>query len=140
MRRGFTLLEALVATALMAVAVTGVLTALSTSLRNAARLGDYDRGSLLARRKMTELMTEARLPRNVPLQGGFDRVVAAGLDDAGWRAVIRPFEHPPGAGPGTRILDRIELEVWWVARGQRRSFTLEAYRPGVLLPQDGVLP
>lgn len=142
-RRGFTLLEVLVATAIMAIAVVGVLAGLSTSLRNAARLNDYDRGALLARRKMNDLLLEMRLPRNVPLQGQFDRGVAAGLEQSGWTAVVRPFEWAPGSGPGSRVLDRVELEVWWVLNRQRRSFRLEGFRSAVLGPQDvpaGVLP
>ena len=142
-RRGFTLLEVLVATAIMAIAVVGVLAGLSTSLRNAARLNDYDRGSLLARRKMNDLLLETRLPRNVALQGQFDRGVAAGLEQSGWNAMVRPFEWAPGAGPGSRVLDRVDLEVWWVLNGQRRTFRLEAFRAAVLQPQDvpaGSLP
>ena len=53
--RGFTLLEVMVATTIMAIAVVGLLSSLSASLRNAARLTDNDRSALLARRKMDEL-------------------------------------------------------------------------------------
>jgi type II secretion system protein I len=40
-RRGFTLLEVLVATVIMATAVIALLSNLSTSLNNAARLTDF---------------------------------------------------------------------------------------------------
>ena len=67
MRRGFTLLEVLVATVIMAIAVSGVLAALSTSVRNATRLTDRDRASVFARRKMEELLVDKRLPRHLSL-------------------------------------------------------------------------
>jgi len=47
-RRGFTLLEMLVASAIMGIAVTALLASLSASLHNAARLTEYDRAALLA--------------------------------------------------------------------------------------------
>ena len=40
-QRGFTLLEVLVATTIMAVAIVGLVSMLSSTIRNAARLTDY---------------------------------------------------------------------------------------------------
>jgi general secretion pathway protein I len=124
MRRGFTLLEMLVATVVMAIAVTGLMSALSTSMRNAAKLTEYDRASMMARSKMDELIAQPRLPRGPILEG------------PGWRAKVTPFETAPGAGPGAPVLDRIEVEVNWMAGEQRKTFTLEGYRRSVLTEQD----
>lgn len=132
---GFTLLEVLVASVLMAIAVAGVLSALSTTTRNAARLTDYDRAAVLARRKMEELMVERKLPRNLPLSGQYDRTLTGGRN-MGWRARVMVWEMPPGAGPGTPILDRLELEVWWDDGDRRRTFTLDGFRRGLLTAAD----
>jgi len=51
--RGFTLLEVLVATLIMGLAVVGLLSAISTSMRNAARLTDYDRVAMVARPRVS---------------------------------------------------------------------------------------
>jgi general secretion pathway protein I len=128
-QRGFTLLEMLVATVIMAVAVTGVLAALSTSVRNASRVTDRDRAGVLARRKMDELLIEKRLPRHMMLQGVYD-------SSSGWKARVTPFEVPPNPTPGTPILDRIEVQVWWVIAGQTRTFDMEGFRRSILTPQD----
>jgi general secretion pathway protein I len=128
-QRGFTLLEMLIATVIMAVAVTGVLAALSTSIRNASRVTDRDRASVLARRKMDELLLEKRLPRHMMLQGVYD-------GSSGWKARVTPFEVPPNPTPGTPILDRIEIQVWWVNAGQTRTFDIEGFRRSILTPQD----
>jgi general secretion pathway protein I len=139
-RRGFTLLEILVASVIMGVAVVGLLSNISTSLRNGARLTEYDRAALLAERRMDELLLDSRLPYDTPLEGKFDPALA-GMD-AGWRARLTRFEMPPRVAPGSSLLERIELEVWWSSGTRRRSLTLEAFRRGVIpaAVQRGVLP
>jgi general secretion pathway protein I len=133
-RRGFTLLEVLVATVIMATAVVALLSNLSTSLNNAARLTDYDRAALLARRTMDELLLQPNLPKLAAIEGSFDPGLTG--TEGGWKARVTPFERLPQAGPGALALDRIELEVWWMSGGQRRTLSLEAFRPTVLRPED----
>jgi len=134
-RHGFTLLEMMVATVILAVAIVGLLSGITGALRNAARLTEYDRAVQLARLRMNELVVDERLPRDVVVDGEFDRDQTGGLE-AGWRARLANFEMPPAKAPGQIALDRIELEVWWLSGTQRRTFTLDAYRPHVLRPQD----
>ncbi len=135
-RRGFTLLEMLVATTIMGIAVVSLLANLSTSLRNASRLTEADRAALLARRQMDALLLDPRLPKFAVIGGEFDRSLTGGVR-AGWRARVTPFEMQPKAGPGAALLERIELEIWWTAgEDRRRSLRLEAYRRGVLAPAD----
>jgi general secretion pathway protein I len=136
--RGFTLLEVLVATVIMAIAVTGLLSNLTTSLNNASRLTDYDRVSTLARHKMDELLVTRQLPRVTPFAGEFDPGSTGGLR-CGWRAQLTPFEAGPGAAPGARALERIELEVWWMHGSDRRSLRVDAYRIDTLQPPDMAL-
>ncbi|HYP13177.1 MAG TPA: type II secretion system protein [Bryobacteraceae bacterium] len=127
--RGFTLLEMLVATAIMAMVIGGVLQLLSTSLRNASRLTDYDRSVLLARRKLDELLTERRLPYHTPIEGAYDM-------NSGWRALVTPFELPPNPAAGSPIIARVQVEIWTQGRDQRRTFALEGYRRSILTQQD----
>src|SRR5208283_2058795 len=96
--RGFTLLEVLVATVIMAIAVTALLSGLSGAVRNASRLRDHDRVALLARLRMNELLVDPGLPRNASLEGRFDGPMAGTLD-AGWHALVTPFSTPPAPAP-----------------------------------------
>lgn len=132
--RGFTLLEVLVATAIMATAVVALLGNLSTSLNNASRLADYDRAVLVARRTMDDLLLQPNLPKLTVIEGAYD----AGLTGlrGGWQARVTPFERLPGAAPGTPALERIELEIWWESGGRRRTLALEGFRQTVLRPED----
>lgn len=134
-QRGFTLLEVLVATVIMAIAVTGLLSALSTSLGSAGRLTDYDRAALLGRQKMDELLIAHKLPKLTPFDGAWGPEVAGDLE-AGWRARISPFEMPSTPGPGTPYLERVELEIWWMSAGKRRTLSLEGFKRSVMTPED----
>ncbi len=130
-RRGFTLLEVLIATLIMGLAVVGLLTGLSTSMHNAARLTDYDRAALLARSKLDELMVEPRLPIEGNLEGNFDPRLTGG-DPSGWVAAMHVAEAPPQAGPGTTVLQGVDLTVWWQRGSKRRQVDVHGYRPARL--------
>lgn len=135
MNRGFTLLEVLVATLIMAIAVTALLSNLSVSLRTASRITDNDRAALVARAKMDELLLEAKLPHGVEMQGQLDPA-QTGWNEAGWRAVVSPFDYPPNVSPGVPIIERVQVEIWWKSTATRRTFSLEAFRRGTMLPED----
>ena len=127
-KRGFTLLEMIVATALMSISVVGLLSLLSGTLSNAARVKQYDRAAMLARTKMNELLVLAPLPLSEPLAGQWD-------ESAGWTAVAEPYERPPGPTAGATLLVRINLQVWWKADNQRKSVALEGFRQVFVRPE-----
>jgi type II secretion system protein I len=134
-RAGFTLLEMMVATVIMGVAVVALLSGISTAMRNADRLTDYDRAVQLARSKMDELLTDRRAPAGSTVDGAFPPSLMGG-SEGGWRAHIAHFEIPPQAAAGAPLLDRVELEVWWMSGGRRRTFSLEGYRQGFMTPEE----
>jgi hypothetical protein len=129
----------LVATVIMGVAVAGLIAGLSQSVKNAARLTDYDRAVMLARTKMSDLLIDVTLPFDGAAEGQFAPEQSGGVA-SGWRASLRPFDVPPKAGPGTKILQRVALEVWWQpASGSRRTIHMESYRTA-LIPAPPPVP
>jgi general secretion pathway protein I len=136
---GFTLLEVLIATLIMAIAVAGLMGAISTSLRNAARLTDHDRAVLLGHQKMDELLIATGLQKGVPFQGTWGPE-ATGGSEMGWLARLTPFEVPKGGAPGRPFIERVELEVWWMNGAQRRSFRLEGVHRALLTPDVLTVP
>ena len=133
--RGFTLLEMLVATLIMGIAVVGLLSNISTSLQHASRLTDYDRAALVAKHKMDELLLDARLPLDLDIGDRLDPALT-GMD-GDWRARLTIFEQPPVVGPGTPGLERLELQLRWNSGSRPRSLSLEAFRRATIPPPEG---
>ena len=127
--RGFTLLEMIVATLIMAIAVVGLLAAISGTAHNAARLRDYDRVVQLGRLRMNDILADPA----APLSGVFDPDLTGGME-AGWTAQVASFEEPPVSMPGAIALDHVRLQIWWIPSGQRRTFTMEGLRRRVVAP------
>jgi general secretion pathway protein I len=133
--RGFTLLEMVVATTIMGIAVVGLLSGLSGAVRNAAHLRGSERAAQLAQLRMNEMLLDQTLPRGMYLEGMFDPSLTGGVE-SGWSGRVTVFELPPAPLPGKPALDRIELQVWWSEGGLRRTFALEGYRRRALTPED----
>jgi hypothetical protein len=110
---------------------------LSQSVRNAARLSDYDRAAMLARTKMNDLLLDRSLPFAGSVEGRFPEDQSGGVP-TGWRASLRQFDAPPFSGPGTVVLQEVAVEIWWQpATGTRRTIQLASYRPTAIpLPEQ----
>jgi hypothetical protein len=116
---------------IMGVAVAGILDALAASSRNVTRLTQADRAVLLARTTMDGLLANDQLPRKVFMEGSF-------AGDSGWRARVTPIEAAPEANDYNFVIDRIELEIWWMDGATRHSFSLEGYRRALLPLGQGI--
>ena len=132
-RRGFTLLEMLVASTIMAVAIVGLLSGIGGATRNAARLRDYDRAAQLARLRMNDLLADEQLAGAA--SGAFDPKLTGGMEIA-WQARMNTVEMPPSPQVGQPCLQRIELVIAWESGGRKRNFTLDAFRTHILRPGD----
>jgi len=125
----------LVATTILGIAVVGLMAGLAGVTRSASRLREYDRAAQLARLRMNDLLTDYKIPSNQPLAGSFDPAIAGGTT-AGWTAMVTTAEVSPVLLANDFVLDRVNLEVWWMTGEQRRSIRLEGYRRRPMTPDD----
>ena len=106
---GFTLLEVLVAMALVGIAVAALMSGIAGSLRNLDRAAAHERGLLLARSQMNRLLVEQRLEPG-RLQGTLDGGYR-------WAADVRQW-NPAGAAqalfdPRLPPLMLVRLTLFW---------------------------
>jgi general secretion pathway protein I len=134
-RRGFTLLEMLVAFTIMAIAIVGLLSTIAGATRNASHLREYDRAVQLARLRMSELLADTNIRTGQSLEGTFDPKLTGGIP-VGWKARLTTVESPPMRMIGQPSLERVELQVWWMSGDKQRSFTLDAHRTRTLAQGD----
>ncbi len=128
--RGFTLLEVLIAFAILAVAMGAILQSFSQGLRSMTVAEKYTAAALLAQTKLAEV------GNTIPLEDGeHDGVFESDLDRGGgttfnWRVTIGPYEGEEGLGgelPELRIY-RVVVEVGWDERYPARLVTLRTGR------------
>lgn len=117
-RRGFTLVELLVALTLLGVVGGTLLQLFQSGLRTARLAGAQSHAVLLARSKLTELQAYPSLKPGT-LSGSFD-------DGYRWQAVLAPISGLDTAEAGRLQLLDLALTVDWGEAGDARSFALHS--------------
>lgn len=127
--RGFTLLEVLIALAILGLAAVALIQGFAQGLRLLRLSGDHQRAVVLADQKVREVLI---------LEEQRDRGEEA---DFRWERVIRPVEAPeltlPGSPPRWRVFE-IAVRVIWDERRQVELLTLRTV-PAVPTPAPGTL-
>lgn len=117
--RGFTLVEALVAFAIMAIMLVALYGALGTSLQGLARSARYEEAVLIAEGRLAELTALRTLPQTL----------AGTIEGSGHAWKIETI-----APPSTELIEssqspfrpqRIKLTINWQEHGRRREIAVE---------------
>ena len=128
---GFTLLEVLVATAILGTAVAALFSLLSGSLSNARRLQGPERALWLARTQMNELLAASERGRGSSATLLLDQKMRGQWDEQfRWEATATPVPAPVPPAPGETIVVRIVLDTFWKSEASEREkkLTLETYQ------------
>lgn len=127
---GFSLLEVLVAFAILGISLGALLQAFATGLRNAGVADEYSRATLYAESIL------AAIGRETPLGEG-DR--SGPIDDRfSWRSSVTPYLDDMPDPEKTKVRAyRVGVEVFWNGASQARSVTLETLRLAPAEPPGG---
>lgn len=122
LQRGYSLLEVLVAFAILALAVGTILSLFATGLRNSAAASDYARALTLAESQLAYY-------QGIEAQQ-LDSGDAEGMEEGfAWQSRISPYGDVVTAARPARLY-RIDVVVKWVRDGKRRSVELSTLRIG----------
>ena len=138
---GFTLLEALVATAILGTAVAAMFGLLSGALGNVRRIQAPEQALLLARSQLNDLLIRSEHGNEQGNEQGSEQgrstgpVLRLGQKIEGrwdeqfrWEAVATRFRSSPDPVPGEMILARIVFDAFWNSRTGERKLTLETFQ------------
>jgi general secretion pathway protein I len=118
---GFTLLEVIVALAILAVAFVLAMELLANGVRAAKASEDYTQAVLLARQKIAEISVTSSLKESADqgeFEGGFR-----------WASEIQPLPQEEEALPAQ--LYQVRVRVTWPGRRREKSFDLYTLRMAV---------
>ncbi len=120
--RGFTLLEVLIAFAILAIALGAILQSFSQGLRTMSQAERYVQATLLAESKLAEVGA------SIPLEEG--EYSGEGGEDYAWRVDIRPYEDDADRIDDLDVirLYRVEVEISWEGGVPARIVTLRSSR------------
>ncbi|MFQ5671607.1 MAG: prepilin-type N-terminal cleavage/methylation domain-containing protein [Nitrospinales bacterium] len=119
--QGFSLLEVIVALAIMAVGFATVLQLFSGSIRSIGMSRDYLKGITLASHKINEL--ELADFATEEFSGRFKDE-----EDYGWNLSIEPYETPLNDEEANIRVLKINVQVFWNQFGKERDVTLATLR------------
>ena len=124
--RGFSLLELLVAMAVLALSLTLLYQVDAGVLRGLGDQSQQERATVLA-----QSLLDAR--EAVPATGWAEQGQGAGFD---WRVASRPLPLPPGLDLKTPLLHEVRIAVRWQGRAGPRQVELSTLLPQAV-PQAG---
>ncbi|ADE13631.1 general secretion pathway protein H [Nitrosococcus halophilus Nc 4] len=134
--RGFSLLEVLVAFAILGISLGVLLQIFSTGMRTTTLSEEYTRATSLAESKLATIGVETPYLEGIE-EGQFDEKYA-------WRTTILPYEEPEEErekrlGEGfddavnlPALPYTVKVEVFWETGGKERRVVLETLRLGSL--------
>ena len=119
--RGFTLIEVLVAAAILGITATALFGLFSKSLFNLRKIEDLHRYELAAQDVMNRVLLLSSLPAEAQAEGALD-------NGAHWLVSVQPWVPSAVADKPQEAILRIGVVVTWPGRSSRRTIEVEALK------------
>ena len=128
--RGFTLIEVLVATSVIAITATALFGLLSTSLSNLRKVEDLYRYELAAEDVMNRVLSLPDVPVPAMAQGIVEN------SQAQWAVSVEPWAPPIVQNETQQAIVKIRVVVTWPGRSSDRNIELESLKRTKMVSYD----
>ncbi|HUJ18081.1 MAG TPA: prepilin-type N-terminal cleavage/methylation domain-containing protein [Nitrospirota bacterium] len=123
--RGFTLLEVMVAVAIMAMVLVTLIGVKNRSMEDVLLAEHMTTATLLAKREMTDMLqNRANLPKENESEGEFKEEE---YKDYTWKKTIAPLTIETGTGTLPVTIKELKVAVLWKEGGRDESVELVSY-------------
>jgi prepilin-type N-terminal cleavage/methylation domain-containing protein len=129
-RRGFTLIEVLVAASVLGIVATALFGLFGKSLSNLRKVEDLHRYELAAKDVMNRVLVMSSLPPSAVAQGVIDNLGAT------WTVNIAPWDPPTLEKKADQAVVKINVVVSWPGRSSQRSIELVSLRAAKIEAYD----
>jgi general secretion pathway protein I len=129
-QRGFSLVEVMVAAAILGMAATALFGLFSRSLLNLGRIQDLHHYQLAGEEVMNRVLLLPSLPPGGTIEGRIDRL------DARWVVNVSPWIPANLEDRPADAVLKIDVEILWQSRSDERSIKLETVRVSALQYSD----
>ena len=121
-QRGFTLIEVIVAAAVLSIAATALFSLLSNSLSNLKKIEDVHHYQLAGEDLMNRVLLLSTLPASGTIEGKLTPL------NARWVVTVTPWIPVKLDGNPAEAVMKVNVEVFWPGRASERSLKLEAIK------------
>ena len=121
-QRGFTLIEVLVAAAVLGITATALFGLFSKSLFNLRKVEDLHHYELAARDVMNRVLLLPALPAEAQVEGSLENIGAR------WTVNVKPWAPASLEGRPKEAILKVDVGVTWPGRSSQRTVEVEALR------------
>lgn len=126
MRHGFTLIEVMVAVAVLGIAFTALFGLFSKSISNLRKIDDIRKYQLAGEDLLKRVQFLSKVPADGRAQGVFEKIGAQ------WKVAITPWLPNTLESKPAEAIVKIDVEVSWPGQATRRSLRLETVKPATI--------